>query len=1043
MALDFQNVSILLSGGAAADDEQLLPPSVLTKAENANYDSQHSIARGEAFYRVAATSGATTQVRANYLPDIAGLLVESLPIAALSGAFFAAGRRYETGFGSSSIIRALPTEQFEHGAGVWGTGAHAGTDLRMYVKCFQDDSGSYGLSATPSSGYAAPKTLLGGAAYPIATKTVVSAGYTYVFFSDSLNGVTTTSKVYVAVFNGSAWSPTVDLGTPTASATLGGWDAVASPSGGCTYAKFDGTSFSTYSISTTGAATALGTPFAPPTAPLTNIALRYAPMGGGVYELLIFFEVRDGGALCLGYASDTAGASTLSPVIASILNLPSAGRVAVDQDHTSADIIVAAEVCLAATDPYNFVTSYSSGAAAGSETFRSMSQVNVLSLRNTVTGCAAVAANSIVSVGGRLSSNPKRIGPDGATPQNILLQVHRPSGFEARELLLLLSRATSSSAVSLEPTVVATFVSAPAHNLRIDQHSLPELSVLGNTVAVTYARPGYVNESTAGELRFIGNIRTQQLDMAAKYPLDTKFQGLARLAGGAPLDVARYVNTSGHPCVPLPYYVNPYIGAGGLVVGHSYWVRCTYAVMDEAGNWVESAPSSPTSVTATSGNTKYAIALLGAPLAQTTKFRVYRTVGNAAVGDTYYFDHDESRTGSEYGGVIVSGQLDADLVSQPPGYWQQEAANRPAPSCSMLCEHQGRLFASDGYGLRFTKASAPGYGAEWYNEAAGGIAAPDSLGRICWLISQSDRLVVGCERGIGVVVGSGPDDSGNGSSYSAVVPVPGSYGSVFGRHRAAASCSAGIWFASSVGMRLLGPSLDILKGSEGADLGSETDDLVAGASAVAVYRPSTTQSVYAQLLGASGSRLLLLSELSGAWTTINDQQDPSGAVTAAVDDTRIYLVTPTATLTGGYSISPAGGVTSTPTMTLETPWLKLQGLQDFQRVTRLLLLGKMKLASGGTAAARGEYIKAEVAYNYEDTWTTLVPEQKFVPIPSVDGSWGRVDFEAQLATQKCESIRFRITTHGTGADSFRIAGLTLRVGLKRGRYKKSRTPAGS
>jgi hypothetical protein len=124
---------------------------------------------------------------------------------------------------------------------------------------------------------------------------------------------------------------------------------------------------------------------------------------------------------------------------------------------------------------------------------------------------------------------------------------------------------------------------------------------------------------------------------------------------------------------------------------------------------------------------------------------------------------------------------------------------------------------------------------------------------------------------------------------------------------------------------------------------------------------------------------------------------------------------------------------------IETSWIQVAGLQGFQRLYRLALLGEYV----------GEHVlKASLSYDFED-WSresfTIQPST-VVRGPSYGssspygtGSFGQgtgvYQFELKPARQKCQAFRLTLEDtfpEGQGTGAFSLSGVTAIVGVKGG-----------
>lgn len=110
----------------------------------------------------------------------------------------------------------------------------------------------------------------------------------------------------------------------------------------------------------------------------------------------------------------------------------------------------------------------------------------------------------------------------------------------------------------------------------------------------------------------------------------------------------------------------------------------------------------------------------------------------------------------------------------------------------------------------------------------------------------------------------------------------------------------------------------------------------------------------------------------------------------------------------------------------ETGWLNLNGLQGFQRVKRLELLGEYKSA---------HTVTVDIGYDYAQSYDTVNNRYTFTPTGSAGDP---LQFEIHLKQQKCEAIRIKVTegpVAGTLLEGNSWAHMQLIVGVKKGMNK--------
>ena len=127
-------------------------------------------------------------------------------------------------------------------------------------------------------------------------------------------------------------------------------------------------------------------------------------------------------------------------------------------------------------------------------------------------------------------------------------------------------------------------------------------------------------------------------------------------------------------------------------------------------------------------------------------------------------------------------------------------------------------------------------------------------------------------------------------------------------------------------------------------------------------------------------------------------------------------------------VSDSGTASTEFTGYIETPWLSFAGIQGFQRVYRLKVLGK-----NPTTAA--QLITGYLGYDFNPT---SPPSTETFTGSVTPGTGGTVQIEHHLAKQKCESLKIGLAfgpASATDNGRLRITDLTLQVGVKAGMFK--------
>lgn len=115
-------------------------------------------------------------------------------------------------------------------------------------------------------------------------------------------------------------------------------------------------------------------------------------------------------------------------------------------------------------------------------------------------------------------------------------------------------------------------------------------------------------------------------------------------------------------------------------------------------------------------------------------------------------------------------------------------------------------------------------------------------------------------------------------------------------------------------------------------------------------------------------------------------------------------------------------------MKIETGWISLAGITQFQRIYKLFFLGERK---------DSHTFKVSVAYDYDSTYV----DEKSIAVDTVldDGASGYYPFriEVPLKKQKCQAIKFKFeeVSPSGDKDSFTLTAVGILFGAKRGLSK--------
>lgn len=475
----------------------------------------------------------------------------------------------------------------------------------------------------------------------------------------------------------------------------------------------------------------------------------------------------------------------------------------------------------------------------------------------------------------------------------------------------------------------------------------------------------------------------------------------------------------------------------------TFFVAFTMVWQDAANNWHESPVAAHGSVTTTGGNLDISpVVHLPPTYRKRAQLRMYRTLVNPT-DTTLYLAH----TGSFYGGTEVS---EANLTAGEPLYTEGGVLpNTPMPSCRQLAMFQKRVVLTSGQRVYWSKQTDPGFAPEFVSdELTYQQAVPEEYGRPVACVEQSDRLVVIGEHSIGIIYGNGPDDTGTRGQYQDMARVQQEIGCRWDAPKSVLSASEGIWFQSPYGLRLLNGS-DIVKDDKGVPLGSEVDDIATSttyrivalsASAMQVTRFAVTMRKWDNsLVGAS---FLNYDQNWRQFTTFTNHD----CVDAVWTNSAYYVI---AQKTGPktsiryptkayWKDAVVNGGLAFYYSLVRTAWLQFGGVQGFERLQRMLLLGYNfdQIAQDILVGMRYDYY--EQGFTYEVFDGAQADQHLQV---NADGT--KLQFRHQFWTQKCESLQMEISWRteegsktGVGT-SLRLTDLALLVGVKPGPYRKA------
>jgi len=484
-------------------------------------------------------------------------------------------------------------------------------------------------------------------------------------------------------------------------------------------------------------------------------------------------------------------------------------------------------------------------------------------------------------------------------------------------------------------------------------------------------------------------------------------------------------------------------GAGGLSAGTYFWAF-TYEWTDRRGERWQSIPSSPIpaaglvlaaghqgSLTIPTLRQTRIASGIAASGRQDPQIVIWRTVAN---GSTFFRSSPPGQgpvnNPSADTVTFTDNVADSNIQGNEILYAGGALANVPPPACQYAVTHRSRIFLlglEDPNAYWFSRKWIPGQGIN-FNDGLQGQVTPWG-GPLTGGASIDDKFIFFERTATAVMYGDGPDNLGQQNSFTPPDVINRDIGCVDAR--SIVVTTFGVLFLSLKGFYLLDRGLQFhYLGAPVEGLvnpyGSPQIVITSGNQLTARHEIRWTTSTgtlfvldYADAL-AEGDEIASYDKLK--WTTRTNYPakdatllqdtfvfayDTGGAGREVVqeDDLSNRRVIP------GNILGIAGQI--------ETSWIKVSGVQGFQRVWWAIFTG----SANGAAHA----FTVDVGFDYNPTYNYT-----FTFTAGTTDPW---QFRHKPHVQKCQAIRFRITGDGANVARWSIESIALKLGVKRGLFK--------
>lgn len=484
------------------------------------------------------------------------------------------------------------------------------------------------------------------------------------------------------------------------------------------------------------------------------------------------------------------------------------------------------------------------------------------------------------------------------------------------------------------------------------------------------------------------------------------------------------------------------IGSGGSLPAGSYSYVGVYEWTTDNGDGVFSAPSAPSTAAITAGQRMsvrvpslsvgmkpvyIAPPVIDSPAAAPTRVVVYRADSAGiyralpnvfpnipTVGDIIFLDDNPESF------------LGRSLYSQPgvPGTALPRFCP-PSSRCMVVHRNRVYLVSDDGITVWYSGQWVDGE-QPWFTDSFT-LQVPKG-GPITALASMDGVLYIFKENLIFSVTGDGPADNGTGNDLS--TPEEMDIETGCSEPRSIVIAPGGIFFQSPNGIYMLARSRTISYVGKDVESTIAAYPVIVSASLDDITHCCMWEAVTAE--GSGDGVTIVFDYLHNRWFVDRkidtDLTAPTGAQGATIIGGTYYWATPGGSVfieTDGAYFDADNWITGQ----LSTAWIKLAGLQGYQRVRTATLLAKSTTGSNA--------INMSVYYSYDDTVVGDTFSWNAAELAAL--VTGRQQLQMNLTTQKSESLRIVFSDSESGSDNTGQGpvwvGLALEVGIKQGTFK--------
>lgn len=474
------------------------------------------------------------------------------------------------------------------------------------------------------------------------------------------------------------------------------------------------------------------------------------------------------------------------------------------------------------------------------------------------------------------------------------------------------------------------------------------------------------------------------------------------------------VNEHGFLIAPENFSVGSASAGGGTSSAGSYQVTFVYRWRDRNGQDYRSMTAVPGTVTTGGGaGAGFSYTLSCPPITNrdpsTVLVEVYSTRAN---GSTFFLQATGtmSSTSTTVTGTVGGGQiLNTTLQLYTTGGVLDNATNIGA--CSSVWFFKERLCANAGddpQAVVYSKTNVTGEPVNFAEELNFRVDADKEA--VAAGSTMDDKMVICKKDKIYIMGGDGANDLGQNSTFQPPMLIAADVGCAI--PNSMVLYSNGIIFSSSKGIYNLGRDLSV------SYIGDKVEDYNSFRVGSGVLMENQNEIRFVLQDSTTG---LVYNYYFNRWDFFSNYQADSAAIwqdtfVLARASGKVFVEN-----SATYYDTDSG--TSSYNVYVETPWLKLKGIQDFQRIYSLMILGEYFTP---------HTMQVQLYFNYI---STVVDTFSFDSAVAVENP--PYQFEAFPTLQKCQSIKIAITiTPSTGTQkAVTLNEIGAVVGLKRGLNK--------